>query len=38
MNRSKSELMPGLRHSHVSGIKGNRTRHHITMNPNKALS
>ena len=37
MNKSKSEVMPGFRCSHMAGIKGNRTRNHITMNTNKSL-
>ena len=35
MNRTEDELSPGQR-SHVSEIKGDRTRHVITLNPNKA--
>ena len=36
MNRTENELETGFRPSHMSSIKGDRTRHVITMNPNKA--
>ena len=34
MNRTENNLQPGFRRSHMSSIKGYRTRHVITMNPN----
>ena len=37
MNRTEEQLIPGFRRSHMSAIKGERTRHVVTMNPNKAL-
>ena len=36
MNRTESQLTPGFGRSRMSGIKGDRTRHVVTMNPNKA--
>ena len=36
MNKSESEFIPGFWRSYMSSVKGNRTRHRITMNPNKA--
>ena len=36
MNRTEEELIPGFRRSHMGAIKGDRTRHVVTMNPNKA--
>ena len=37
MNRTEEQLIPGFRRSHMGAIKGGRTRHVVTMNPNKAL-
>ena len=34
MNRV-NELYPGYKRSKMSEIKGNRTRHVVTLNPNK---
>ena len=36
MNKTESQMLPGFRRSQMSTIKGNRTRHVVTMNPNKA--
>lgn len=36
MNTKESELRPSFRRSAMSTIKGTRTRHVVTMNPNKA--
>ena len=36
MNSRTSELKPGFRRSKMTEIKGVRTRHVITFNPNKA--
>lgn len=36
MNKTESELNPGFRRSNMSSFKGDRTRHVVTMNPNKA--
>ena len=36
MNRTENELEPGFRRSRMNSIKGDRTRHVIAMNPNKA--
>ena len=36
MNKQEKELVPGLRRSHMAKIKGERTRHVVTFNPNKA--
>ena len=36
MNSRTSELKPGFRRSKMTEIKGTRTRHVITFNPNKA--
>ena len=35
MNTTEKELIPGFR-SHMATVKGNRTRHVVTINPNKA--
>ena len=35
MNMKEAELIPGFR-SHMATVKGNRTRHVVTFNPNKA--
>ena len=32
----ETELIPGFRRSHMAKVKGERTRHVVTMNPNKA--
>ena len=36
MNRTEKQLVPGFRRSQMASIKGDRTRHVITKNPNKA--
>ena len=36
MNRTEEQLIPGFRRSQMGAIKGDRTRHVVTMNPNKA--
>ena len=36
MNTTEKELVPGYRRSHMATVKGNRTRHVVTFNPNKA--
>ena len=36
MNKQEKELVPGFRRSHMSTIKGERTWHVVTFNPNKA--
>ena len=36
MNMKETELIPGFRRSHMAKVKGERTRHVVTMNPNKA--
>ena len=35
MNTTEKELIPGFR-SHMAMVKGKRTRHVVTFNPNKA--
>ena len=36
MNRTEIQLKPGFQRSQMASIKGDRTRHVMTMNPNKA--
>ena len=36
MNTTEKELIPGFRRSNMATVKGNRTRHVVTFNPNKA--
>ena len=36
MNRLETELIPGFRRSNITSIKGDRTRHLVTMNPSSA--
>ena len=36
METSEKELMTGFRRSQMTSIKGQRTRHRVTMNPNSA--
>ena len=36
MNMKETELIPGFRRSYMVMVKGERTRHVVTMNPNKA--
>lgn len=36
MNTNEKELLPGYRRREISTIKGTRTRHVVTLNPNKA--
>ena len=36
MNRTEIQLKPGFRRSQMASIKGDRTRHVVTMHPNKA--
>ena len=36
MNRTEIQLKPGFRRSQMASIKGDRTRHVVTVNPNKA--
>ena len=36
MGTRSNELKPGFRRSHMAEMKGTRTRHAATFNPNKA--
>ena len=36
MNTTETKSIPGFRRSHMAAVKGSRTRHVVTMNPNKA--
>ena len=38
MNMKETELILGFRRSHVARVRGERTRHVVTFNPNKASS
>ena len=36
MNTKEKKLVPGFRRSHMSTVRGERTRHVVTFSPNKA--
>ena len=36
MNMKETELIPRFRRSHMAKVKGKRTFHVVTFNPNKA--
>ena len=36
INMKETELIPGFRKGNIASIKGERTRHVVTYNPNKA--